>query len=82
MIENNDNENMQLYTTLLDFCKTKNYNIVIGKTDEYEWFMYFGTQEIMRIKSLTKKKELLLAKQKITLLLSFENIELLDKILT
>ncbi len=81
MIENNDNENMQLYTTLLDFCKTKNYNIVIGKTDEYEWFMYFGTQEIMRIKSLTKKKELLLAKQKITLLLSFENIELLDRIL-
>ncbi len=81
MLDNNDQENIQLYTTLLDLCIKKNYNIVVGKTDEYEWFIYFGTQEIMRIKSLTKKKELILTKQKITLLLSFENIELLEKIL-
>ncbi len=81
MLDNNDQENLELYTTLLEFCKSKNYHIVIGKTDEYEWFIYFGTQEIMRIKSLTKKKEIMLTKQKITLLLSFENIELLEKIL-
>jgi hypothetical protein len=81
MLDNNDQENLELYTILLEFCKSKNYHIVIGKTDDYEWFIYFGTQEIMRIKSLTKKKEIMLIKQKITLLLSFENIELLDKIL-
>ncbi len=81
MRDNGDNENELIYMNLWEMCKRKGIQVDIDENNEYDWRGYLGSEEIFRIKVLTKKRELVLLKEKITFLLTLHNINKIECII-
>ncbi len=75
----NDENNYLIYQKLYEYCKELDIKINVDETNNYLWYGFFGNNEIFRTKVLTKKKEIIIQKYKITMSLSFENIDLMKK---
>lgn len=80
MRENGEEEEVIVcYQKLLEMIGTKGMHL---QTDSiYEWFVYMGQKEVFHIKNLTKKREIVIPKNKITMLLNLENLQWLDKMI-
>jgi hypothetical protein len=79
--ESNDTETLILYQKLKEFSGERGIQIHVEEENHYVWYGYLGSEEIYRIKTLTKKKEIVIMKYKMTMLLTMENLELLGRII-
>ncbi len=81
MRENGEDEDMIIcYQKMLEMIQEKGMYLQIDGI--YEWFVYMGQKEMFHIKNLTKKKEIVIPKNKITMLLNLENLEWLHKLIS
>ncbi len=69
-----------MYEKLNEICIEKGIDIKIDEDNLSIWYGYLGKEEIFRIKVLTKKKEIVIAKYKMTMLFNMENVELLNRL--
>jgi hypothetical protein len=81
MNEQQDEENRILYQRLKEFCDEKNIQIEVDSSNLYQWSGFLGSDEVFRMKCLTKKKEIIILKYKCTMLFNIENIEVLKKLI-
>jgi hypothetical protein len=81
MEESNDTETLVLYQKLKEFSVGRGIQIHVEEENHYVWYGFLGSEEIYRTKQLTKKKEIVILKYKMTMLLTMENLELLGRII-
>jgi hypothetical protein len=79
--ESNDTEILILYQKLKEFSVGRGIQIHVEEENHYVWYGFLGSEEIYRTKQLTKKKEIVILKYKMTMLLTMENLELMERII-
>ncbi len=75
-----EEEVVTIYEKLNEICCDKGIDIKIDEENMSIWYGYLGRDEVFRIKVLTKKKEIVVAKYKMTMLFNMENVELLNRL--
>ncbi len=81
MEESNDTETLVLYQKLKEFSVERGIQIHVEEENHYLWYGFLGSEEIYRTKPLTKKKEIVILKYKMTMLLTMENLDLMERII-
>ena len=80
MRENGEEEELiGCYQRIFEMIKEKGMQLQVDGI--YEWFVYMGQKEMFHIKCLTKKKEIVIPKNKMTMILNMENLEWLEKMI-
>ncbi len=80
MRENGEDEEIVVcYERILEMIGERGMQLQIDGM--YEWFVYMGQKEMFHIKNLTKKKEIVVPKNKMTMLLNMENLGWLEKMI-
>jgi hypothetical protein len=80
MRENGEDEEIVVcYERILEIIGER--GMQLQRDGIYEWFVYMGQKEMFHIKNLTKKKEIVVPKNKMTMLLNMENLGWLEKMI-